>query len=229
MDIPHSIHPLASLCVSAFYCYECCQCKHLLPDPCGGLFSSPSMSAELLREHPRLTVWRAELRVVFQSTILRFCWKWSRVSVSPSPCQPWLLAALLTLEGMKLQLTVHFICIFLIMNDIELYFMSQLWIRTLLLPLKKYYVKITKYILLGERKKSENGNLLNNSHYRNLKKTEKVLWRLWLEGLGGRSKAFQMKPGGFLGSANHSVWYSSGCVSPDHHQSHGMDSSKSGI
>lgn len=133
-----------------------------------------------------------ELWVVFQSTILHFCWKWSRVSASLSPCQPWLLAALLTLEGMKLQLTVHFICVFLIMNDIELYFMSQLWIRTLPLPLKKYYVKITKYILLGERKKPENGNLLNNSHYRNLEKTEKVLWRLWLE--GKEAKRFRWSP-----------------------------------
>lgn len=116
----------------------------------------------------------------------------SRVSASLSPCQPWLLAALLTLEGMKLQLTVHFICVFLIMNDIELYFMSQLWIRTLPLPLKKYYVKITKYILLGERKKPKNGNLLNNSHYRNLEKTEKVLWRLWLE--GKEAKRFRWSP-----------------------------------
>lgn len=116
----------------------------------------------------------------------------SRVSASLSPCQPWLLAALLTLEGMKLQLTVHFICVFLIMNDIELYFMSQLWIRTLPLPLKKYYVKITKYILLGERKKPENGNLLNNSHYRNLEKTKKVLWRLWLE--GKEAKRFRWSP-----------------------------------
>ena len=94
-----------------------------------------------------------ELWVVFQSIILCFCWKWSRVSTSVSPCQPWLLAAFLTLEGMKLQLTVHSICIFLIMSDSELFFMSQLWIRTLPLPLKKYYVKITKYILLCERKK----------------------------------------------------------------------------